>query len=172
MPKEERVNHPSHYQTGGGIEVIDVIRHYTCDIANALKYLMRAGRKQEADMTDREKEIEDLRKALWYIEDYRQHCVTESVGKSTARLHRSTTEVEVALLLNKYTDGRIGSITDVAGACGEPVREAVALLMQVGVIYDGEVLVPQDWQTDLQVATTAIQDRILTLEAEVNKQRV
>ena len=36
----EHVNHPKHYnQHPAGIECIDIIRHYTCDIANALKYL-------------------------------------------------------------------------------------------------------------------------------------
>ena len=66
----EHVNHPKHYNSHpNGIECIDIIRHYVCDIANAIKYLWRAGLKQEEGVSDRQKEIEDLRKAIWYIED-------------------------------------------------------------------------------------------------------
>ncbi len=50
MNNMEHVNHPAHYQRKDGIECIDIIRHYICDIANALKYLMRAGKKQEMSM--------------------------------------------------------------------------------------------------------------------------
>ena len=58
----EHVNHPQHYNSHpNGIECIDIIRHYVCDIANAIKYLWRAGLKVELGMEDAEKEIEDLR---------------------------------------------------------------------------------------------------------------
>ena len=68
----EHVNHPKHYNSHpNGIECIDIIRHYVCDIANAIKYLWRAGLKPEMGKENAEKEIEDLKKALWYIEDYR-----------------------------------------------------------------------------------------------------
>ena len=32
-----RVNHPEHYQGENGIETIEIIRHYVCDIGNATK---------------------------------------------------------------------------------------------------------------------------------------
>lgn len=70
---EDRVNHPSHYtwlKEYCGIEVIDITRHMNFDLGNAIKYILRSGRKKEADITDKQKEIEDLRKAVWYIEDY------------------------------------------------------------------------------------------------------
>ena len=61
------VNHPSHY-TDGKIEVIDFIfdKGFGKDfcLGNAIKYISRAGKK------DPEKEIEDLRKAVWYLEHY------------------------------------------------------------------------------------------------------
>lgn len=63
--RNDPVNHPAHY-TSGGIEVIDAIEawglgfHLGC----ALKYLVRAGKKNP------EKEDEDLRKAVWYINRY------------------------------------------------------------------------------------------------------
>ena len=63
------VNHPKHYQAPSGIECIDIVRHRNFDIGNAIKYLWRAGLKQDADKTPIEKQIEDLRKAIWYIQD-------------------------------------------------------------------------------------------------------
>lgn len=69
---QERVNHPSHYtwlKDKCGIEVIDITRHMDFCLGNAIKYIMRAGHKQEATLTDNQKEIEDLEKAVWYIKD-------------------------------------------------------------------------------------------------------
>jgi hypothetical protein len=56
------VNHPSHY-TKGKIEVADFIadQKLNFDRGNAVKYVCRAGSK------DPEKEIQDLEKAVWYI---------------------------------------------------------------------------------------------------------
>ena len=56
------VNHPSHY-TDGKIEVIDFIEEKQLNFhrGNAIKYIARAGKK------NKEKEIEDLEKAAWYI---------------------------------------------------------------------------------------------------------
>ena len=54
----EHVNHPKHYNSHpNGIECIDIIRHYVCDIANAIKYLWRAGLKAELGMEDAEKDV-------------------------------------------------------------------------------------------------------------------
>lgn len=64
------VNHPLHYnQHPSGIECIEIARHYCFSIGNAIKYLWRAGLKQEAGKSDITKEIEDLEKAKWYIQD-------------------------------------------------------------------------------------------------------
>jgi hypothetical protein len=61
----EYVNHPQHY--GGGdntYEVIKVIEATEMDfhLGNAYKYIARAGKKET------NKEVQDLRKAIWYIE--------------------------------------------------------------------------------------------------------
>lgn len=55
------VNHPSHY-TQGKIEVIEYIedKGFGFNQGNAIKYISRAGHKNDA--------IEDLKKAIWYIE--------------------------------------------------------------------------------------------------------
>lgn len=64
------VNHPPHYNSHpSGIECIEIARHYCFSIGNAIKYLWRAGLKKDASMSDRLKEIEDLNKAIWYIND-------------------------------------------------------------------------------------------------------
>lgn len=63
------VTKPIHYTSHpSGIECIQIAEHYNFCIGNAFKYLFRAGLKQDADKTAKDKEIEDLRKAIWYIE--------------------------------------------------------------------------------------------------------
>ncbi|MEV5913350.1 DUF3310 domain-containing protein [Streptomyces chartreusis] len=60
--KTDSVNHPSHYTwLPNGIEVIDLTEHMTFNRGNAVKYIARAGRKSKAT------ELEDLKKAAWYI---------------------------------------------------------------------------------------------------------
>lgn len=56
------VNHPSHY-TQFDAEVIAITRHLSFDRGNAVKYIARAGAKDPA------KELEDLEKARWYLDD-------------------------------------------------------------------------------------------------------
>lgn len=63
VPINDSINHPSHYNKGK-IEVIDFIADQKLNFArgNAVKYVCRAGFK------DPEKEIQDLEKAIWYIQ--------------------------------------------------------------------------------------------------------
>ncbi len=64
LPVNDAVNHPKHYTSDpSGVECIQVTRHRNFNIGNAIKYLWRAGLK------DDKKQIEDLRKAIWYIND-------------------------------------------------------------------------------------------------------
>lgn len=66
----DNVNHPSHYTSHpSGIECITITRHYCFSIGNAIKYLWRAGLKHDLGRKPKDKEIEDLHKAIWYIED-------------------------------------------------------------------------------------------------------
>ena len=60
---EDPVNRPAHY-TDGKIEVIEYIEDKKLGfcLGNAIKYISRAGKKNP------DKEIEDLKKAKWYIE--------------------------------------------------------------------------------------------------------
>jgi hypothetical protein len=66
----DNVNHPKHYTSHpSGIECITITRHYCFAIGNAIKYLWRAGLKEDASLDNAQKEIEDLNKAIWYIKD-------------------------------------------------------------------------------------------------------
>lgn len=61
------VNHPKHYTSHpSGVECIDIIEHMTLNCGSAIKYLWRAGLKRDALGDSRE--MEDLRKARWYVE--------------------------------------------------------------------------------------------------------
>jgi len=60
--RKEMVNHPSHYQTKSGMEVIDVIEAFDLgfNLGNVIKYCLRCGKK-DAD-------VQELEKAKWYLE--------------------------------------------------------------------------------------------------------
>lgn len=70
--QNDRVEHPSHYtwlKEKCGVEVIDITRHMDFDLGNAVKYILRAGHKHEDGYCDIEKTVEDLQKAVWYLND-------------------------------------------------------------------------------------------------------
>ena len=55
------VNHPKHYISHpSGVECIEVTEHFNFNKGNAIKYIWRSA--------DKGKEVEDLRKARWYID--------------------------------------------------------------------------------------------------------
>ncbi len=63
MPENDLINHPAHY-CDGGIETLDYILAKRMDflIGQVCKYISRAGKK------DPEKEVEDLKKARFYLD--------------------------------------------------------------------------------------------------------
>lgn len=70
--KDDRISHPSHYtwlKALCGIEVIDITRHMDFNLGNVVKYVLRQGYKSEEGYSDREKALEDLKKAAWYLND-------------------------------------------------------------------------------------------------------
>ena len=76
IKEDENVSHPSHYtwlKDKCGIEVIDITRHLDFDLGNAIKYILRAGRKPiiNENLSDDflRAAIQDLKKALFYIND-------------------------------------------------------------------------------------------------------
>ena len=77
------VNHPSHYGGEGNIyETIKVIRAWNLgfSLGNAVKYLSRAGKK------DPTKKIEDLKKAIWYIQEEIDYELSRSVTTPTKNI--------------------------------------------------------------------------------------
>lgn len=61
IEKPDLVNHPPHYTSHpSGVECIEVTEHMNFCLGNAVKYIWRADLKEKA--------IEDLEKAIWYIE--------------------------------------------------------------------------------------------------------
>lgn len=76
---DDPVNYPKHYTSDpSGIECIQITRHRNFNIGNAIKYLWRAGLK------DDNSDIQDLKKAVWYIEDEikRLEKINEQLPKS------------------------------------------------------------------------------------------
>ena len=66
----DMVNHPPHYTSDpSGVECITITRHRNFNIGNAIKYLWRQGLKDDPALGGRQKQVEDLKKAVWYIED-------------------------------------------------------------------------------------------------------
>lgn len=68
---EEEVNKPAHYRTHeSGIEAIEITRHLPSDLANAWKYAMR--------YEDKGTPKKDLKKLVWYMNDYVEHFIDEN----------------------------------------------------------------------------------------------
>lgn len=150
------VSHPSHYNAHpAGIECIEVIRHYTCDIANAQKYLWRAGLKPEQGISDRDKEIEDLEKSLFYIDDYRQH-----------HKHVRKGECDTKTMLRRVRKVTGYTVEQIVSGYPKPIADAMTLLLVVGIIDAGKVYADICWEVCLEQATAAIQQRIADLQTE------
>ncbi len=77
--KVEKVNHPAHYNQGG-IECIDALKAAVAGLdgieafctANAIKYLWRWKYKNG---------VEDLDKAIWYIQRLKEEVLQQMTGK-------------------------------------------------------------------------------------------
>lgn len=77
----DSVNQPRHYRNHpSGVECIQITEHMGFCLGNAVKYIWRAGLKDGAD------ELEDLRKAMWYVqrEITRREAIT-SIGCANAQ---------------------------------------------------------------------------------------
>lgn len=71
----DSVNHPSHYTTGA-VEPIDFIESQGLNFnrGNVVKYVARAGRKKSKGRTLVAKELEDLKKARFYLQREIDEC--------------------------------------------------------------------------------------------------
>lgn len=79
--ENDMVNHPGHYISNSGMEVINIIEAFTenlngieaVDTANIIKYVCRWKNKNG---------VEDLKKARWYLDNLIAHL--ESIGNVPA----------------------------------------------------------------------------------------
>ena len=68
------VNHPKHYtEHPSGVECIEITEHFNFNKGNAIKYIWRSA--------DKGKEVEDLRKARWYIDREIARILNNAGGK-------------------------------------------------------------------------------------------
>lgn len=68
------IDHPAHYNSHpSGVECIDIAEHHNFNVGNAIKYIWRAGLKKEQGLSDLEKELEDIDKAIWYLIRHRNN---------------------------------------------------------------------------------------------------
>ena len=92
------VQHPKHYNSDpSGIECIEIVRHRNFNIGSAIKYLWRAGLKDDSSMTIRQKTIEDLEKSKWCIDDEIQRLKNLSADEASF-----VPEVGDILVVDKY----------------------------------------------------------------------
>tara|TARA_R110000803_G_scaffold105722_1_gene173918 strand:+ start:1755 stop:2006 length:252 start_codon:yes stop_codon:yes gene_type:complete len=66
---KDKIN-PQHYKATDQLEVIDIIEMFDLNFArgNVVKYVLRAGKKDEEGYSSDAKELEDLNKAIWYLQ--------------------------------------------------------------------------------------------------------
>ncbi len=116
--ENDSVNHPSHYEwlrEKCGIEVIDITRHMNFDLGNAVKYILRAGKKC-LKKDARQAKVEDLRKAIWYIND--------EIARFTKNNPELSKNSVCANNAHTVKDGKIEFHTKVSGiAFGESYKE-------------------------------------------------
>lgn len=86
--KKESINHPTHY--GGqqnpyeAIKIIEALDLGFC-LGNTVKYISRAGKK------DPTKELEDLRKARWYLDREIQKLEHKALGEKIIKSTKKVT---------------------------------------------------------------------------------
>ena len=78
---------PAYYRQGSGVECIDVVRHLPFAQGNAMKYVWRAGNKNDIK--------QDLEKALWYVND----CIAQ---KSAVAIVEDSAEGNLLNQHSKY----------------------------------------------------------------------
>lgn len=92
------INHPPHYRGAGGLEAIEVIERYGLGyhLGNAIKYLLRAGKKGELQG--------DLEKARWYlrrwVDLYIANKADEPMADEEALAWRDPAEIADAFALS------------------------------------------------------------------------
>ncbi len=94
-PKEfDVVEKPKHYNSHpSGLEAIDLCEHLSFNTGNAVKYIWRAGLKND--------EAEDLKKALWYIKRERALIKLYEQEPPLPRMDLENTLLAIRVLIRK-----------------------------------------------------------------------
>jgi hypothetical protein len=115
----DAVNHPAHYKSQG-MEVIDVIESFglgeSFHLGNVVKYVLRAGRKDDV--------LQDLRKARWYLDRKIAGLSAAGGGYGTDDLaHYSL--VYLATPYSKYPQGRQLAFRHAAALAARLIEQGV-----------------------------------------------
>ena len=124
----DMVNHPSHYISNNGLEVIDVIEAFTSelkgieatDTGNVIKYICRWKNKNG---------VEDLKKAAWYLNHLIEHldkqegCFTADDVASEKTFFATRRDAEEILnymgdLIDEYRFVTVADLYDLIGVSG------------------------------------------------------
>lgn len=121
--KNDKVNHPKHYTSDpSGIECIDITRHRNFNIGNAIKYLWRAGLKEDKDRKLIDKQIEDLNKAVWYLVDeihrLGSRCTVKTDSINTCLPIDNESIIDAALNYHEKINGQDVSILGLSNGNG------------------------------------------------------
>lgn len=121
--KNDQVNHPKHYTSDpSGIECIDITRHRNFNIGNAIKYLWRAGFKEDKDRKLIDKQVEDLNKAVWYLVDEIHRlggrCIVKTDSINTCLPIDNESIIDAALNYHEKINGQDVSILDLSNGNG------------------------------------------------------
>lgn len=122
--KNDQVNHPKHYTSDpSGIECIDITRHRNFNIGNAIKYLWRAGLKEDKDRKIIDKQIEDLNKAIWYLVDEIHRlggrCTVKTDSINTCLPIDNESIIDAALNYHEKINGQDVSILGLSNGNGD-----------------------------------------------------
>lgn len=118
--KNDQINHPKHYTSDpSGIECIDVTRHRNFNIGNAIKYLWKAGLKEDKDRKLIDKQVEDLNKAVWYLVDEIHRlggrCIVKTDSINTCLPIDNESIIDAVMNYSKVVDGTCKTLLGVGG---------------------------------------------------------
>lgn len=122
----DNVNHPSHYNDHpSNVETIEIARELPFDLGNAWKYLMRFRYKG--------KPVEDMEKAVWYLNDYFDNMYNKAGEHAKAikqQMYLNNEQFEDDLKHNKVTEMMLRVID---AEKDEYVRAALEMIATIAV---------------------------------------
>lgn len=102
----DNVNHPKHYTSHpSGLECIQVTEHMGFNVGNAVKYLWRCDEKHD--------DLEDLKKARWYVE--REIALREAAGRKLKSANLSDRQKSVLSALHEGVQFEVSVRPDSSG---------------------------------------------------------